>query len=553
MTGLNGFFMGLLSHLLVFPLIQGLLFGGGIWVFASLAKQEKEFLQGVFGVVTVLGCGVPLAWFLLFFMKHPISTPMYWWGAGVFVGLAGVIYLDRSGVMDKIAKKMTKKSSLAREGRTDIRELMESQKKLKNYDPVKYFKEDGWFIGLDHQEKPVYLDYKKLPHMQINGASGSGKTVQLANITAQAITKGEATFVFDPKGDEWLPHVAKKSADRVGVNYRFVDLKSPIAQINIFEGTTVEERYNLFVVGFELFPNGEAADFYRAIDREGARFLAENYESGESFSQLLQKHEKYLRSIKAEGLIGKLKEMAYISSLNSRESAFCLREAMANGDFVNIVGDTDNEAVKQAQMMLFVRVYQLAIERGNFVEPKQVCVVVDELSFFMSKILINALATKRDKGIHYVLAYQSIGDLLEVPKYMDGKATQGKVLTNAKLHFSYRAQDVATAEFYSELSGSILVDDEVRHIDKSLAMTENISENRQIRQAERAYMDKNQLLSLPDGCGVMYGVGLAKKAHVSPFLVEKTLEAVTVEGAQGEGAQGEGEEVAAKRLSFDDL
>lgn len=549
MTELNTFFVGILSYLLLYPFLQGGLFGVGAWLYLSLGKQEKDFLQSFFGGVAVLGCGVPLACLMLYLMKYSVTTPLYWWAFGAFGSFILMFYLERSGFLNKAAKSMTKESDLVRDGRTDIRDLMKDRiKKAPEYNPENYFKSDDWFIGLDENKNPNYLGLVKLPHVQVNGFTGAGKSVLLGVFSGQAIEKGEAVFVFDPKADEWLPHVLKASADRKGTKYNYLNFRSEEEQLNVFDGTTVQERMEIFREGFDLAPTGTDADHYRAIGRDIAWFLSTSYEDGDTFLDLLIKHESYIKKAfeKPEGFLTKLREMSRVSSFNAKKSTVCLKTALENQEVVLFIGSIRSDEIKVALKMIFVRLCQLAENRGNFETPKQACFVIDELPFFLSKTFMDALVTIRDKGVHFLLAYQSVDSLLKVPKDLDPQSTKTDIQNNAYIHFSYRTDHLETAEFYSGKSGTILVDDEIRHVEKNLAFGEDLRANREIRQAERPFIDVNQILSLPDNCGLLTGAGLAKKLYISPLKVQKNVEAVEVKGSPSTG-----EPVLAS--SFDDL
>lgn len=74
------------------------------------------------------------------------------------------------------------------------------------------------------------------------------------------------------------------------------------------------------------------------------------------------------------------------------------------------------------------------------------------------------------------------------------------------------------------MSGEILVDDEIRHVDKTLSLTEKFSDSRQVRQTETNLVDKNTLLSLPEKTGVFLGAGLAEIVAVHPIKVTPNQE-----------------------------
>lgn len=113
---------------------------------------------------------------------------------------------------------------------------------------------------------------------------------------------------------------------------------------------------------------------------------------------------------------------------------------------------------------------------------------------------------------------------------MDANAFAGSVLANCPLKFTYRAADYETAQYFSDLSGKILGDDESRSTEKTLSLTDRVVGEKQIRQSERNLIDINMMLSLPSKTGVLFGNGIAQISAIYPIEVEKNLESKTVKG-----------------------
>ncbi|MBN0070740.1 hypothetical protein JTL64_35760, partial [Pseudomonas aeruginosa] len=72
------------------------------------------------------------------------------------------------------------------------------------------------------------------------------------------------------------------------------------------------------------------------------------------------------------------------------------------------------------------------------------------------------------------------------------------VVENAKFKLVYRVMDPDTAEWVARMSGTILVDDELRKAKTDNMLTETIDSERTIRQAERYFIDSNMILNLHD-------------------------------------------------------
>lgn len=384
------------------------------------------------------------------------------------------------------------------------------------------------------KEKPIFYSGEKLLHMQITGASGFGKSVLLGLIASQAVQKGEATIVFDPKqsGDEWLPHVCKSASEKAGAKYCFIDIRGNDVQINLFEDATPDQIENLLISGFLLEDRGDAADYYRGKDRKMARFVAENYQKGLTATKISQEYDQFFRSKEneAESFANQLQEIGRVKAVNA-VSGISLKQAMENGDFLYIAGDWEDPKYVKVQRMVLARIVQLASERdNNLEEPKQVCVILDEFSFQISKIFGDSLKVIRDKGLHFILAHQSITDLTNVPANMDAQAFAGAVMSNCSLKFTYRAVDFETAKYFSQLSGEILAEDETRHVEKMLSLTDRVNGDKQIRQTERNLFDVNTMLLLPQKTGILFGNGIAKISSVYPLKVDKSPDSKKIEG-----------------------
>ena len=72
------------------------------------------------------------------------------------------------------------------------------------------------------------------------------------------------------------------------------------------------------------------------------------------------------------------------------------------------------------------------------------------------------------------------------------------------------------------MSGTILVDDEVRKAKTDAVLTETIDDERTIRQAERFFTDSNMILNLPDFVSFIFTTKTLPAASlISPIRVKK--------------------------------
>ena len=150
----------------------------------------------------------------------------------------------------------------------------------------------------------------------------------------------------------------------------------------------------------------------------------------------------------------------------------------------------------------------------------------------------NTLGAARDKGVHLVLAHQSLGDLRDCARDMNPDAVVDAVVENCRIKICYQVLNPETAEWLAAMSGQILVDDETRRVEKNLGQAEIVSGERSIRQADRYLVDVNMLLNLPRSSAVVLGDGLAKFVSIRPINTQKTQEAIEIEEVQGSKLTG---------------
>lgn len=449
---------------------------------------------------------------------------------GAALGVASVFLWGRH-VSPRIAwvkSKATRRSDLERNRKTDVREIGKHlPDPAKDFDPAKYLDaKRGVFLGLDETGKPQYIpqDLWRRSHVQLIGTSGAGKGVAAAVLLAQALRDGEAVVVIDPKDDEWAPHVLKAEAERLGVPFRLVDLRDDAPQLDLFDGATADQLEELLVAGFSLAEKGEAADFYRIADRQAARLagcLLDDLGAGVT-PQLLAEHPDIRKAKQsAAGFVGKLDELARVQALDA-PFARHLSDTVRDGGCLYIIGSMRNERIKSAQRMALVRLLQLVETRDRIhTKPRPVCVFLDELKYHLSRPALEGLGAARDKGMHLVLAHQSLADLRDCPADLDGEAVVGAVVENCAIRITYRVRDPETAEWLASMSGTILVDDEVRKVERNVALAEVMDAERTVRQAERYLIDQNMLLNLPSRVAVVYGGTLPVFAHICPVKAQK--------------------------------
>lgn len=533
--------------------------------FLLLAFNEEEGSKWKIAFA-VLGVASSLPFGMYFIIPHLASVAgsdtqpsiffLLAWAVCVGISWVGCLWWLRTGVrkVNVIADKITAKTELERNQRTDVRKIGEFiPKKALEFDPLKYIEQSkGVFLGLDEKGQPVYIEFGKgnsAPHVQVVGTTGGGKGICLGVMASQFLQKGEAVFFLEPKSDEWAPSVMYDAAKRLGKPYYYINLNRPNGpQFNLMEGVSDIQAFELFQAGFSLIDRGDASDFYGIDDRFEADLLADmiaknQHPNGQNSNSngftLAQAYSASLGRMEEVGeqgkkFYGKLREMSRVPSINAESGGMSLKKVVEEGGCVYIVGSMRNDIIRTVQRMLLVRLIQLAEERDRMKgELRKICIVLDEVKYYLSKPAQEALGAARDKGVHLILAHQSLGDLKDCTKDMSPDAVVDAVVENCRVKICYKVMSPVTAEWLAAMSGKILVDDESRTVTKNLMQAEIVDSKRSIRQAERYLMDENMLMNLPPSVGVIYGAGLPKFVSIRPLKVPKSPQAVQIALARG--------------------
>ena len=537
-TALEVFF----SHPFRFALalILGMIFYG--WMtFKKEGEELPSFLKLLFFGTNGLFF---IAWGVAFFFGKARWSDALAHGSFLVLGMLVVALLERLYVpfTEKFLSFFTKKAGTERDHLTDVREVAKEAEKKQDapsFDPSAFYKKGSFFLGLDEKGEPIYWE-GDLPHCQVVGTSGAGKGRAIGMIVAQCALARQPCFINDPKDDEYGPAQAKKAADDAGVPYFYMDLRKKIPQINIFSGRTEDQVEELLVAGFELGDKGEASDHYKLADRDMATTVAALYAAGDTARSLFKAHSKLMK--KAEGFHGKFSELARTISINAKRG-ISLEEVVQKGGVVYIVGSMRNARIIRIQKMILVWLIQQAESRDRIEStPKKILVVLDELKYHISKTALEALGAARDKGLHVLMAHQSLGDLRDCPSDLKPETVIDAVFENAPLKIVYRVQSPETAELFARKSGKILVDVESRQVDKTLGLAQKVKERR-ITQEQSYLYDENEFLYLPKGVGIVFGQGLPQKVSIAPIQVTKSYEAITVQDFGGDDSMDDSAEL----------
>ncbi|EOM4258497.1 type IV secretory system conjugative DNA transfer family protein [Escherichia coli] len=442
-----------------------------------------------------------------------------------------------AGEIDSLKHRMIKKSKLERNTRTDVRKVKELLPDSIEYNPLDYIDlKKGVFIGLDKDDQPQYITIKEFQkqHAAIIGTTGSGKGITASVLLYQAILLGEAVFVEDPKDDEWAVHVLREACKKARKKFVVINLNRTNHQLDLLADISHEQLEELFNAGFSLSKKGEAADFYRIADRRAARNVAAIHKTGMTLYDLF--NDDNVKSIgeDAPAFLGELEEIALVNSVNAK-NGFSLKEIFDNGGCCYIIGSTRNQKIISAQRMILTRLIQIAETRDRInTTPRVVAIFLDELKYHISRPTMEGLGTARDKSVHIFMAFQAIDDLRDCPSDLNGDSVIGAVIENAKFKLIYKIQNPETAEWAAKMTGSILVDDEMRKVRTDLSLTEKVDTDRMIRQAESYYVDSNMFLNLPERVGFVFtSKDLPKATKMSHIPANKeTIELLSFETEQ---------------------
>ncbi|EOE7566757.1 type IV secretory system conjugative DNA transfer family protein [Salmonella enterica] len=420
-------------------------------------------------------------------------------------------------------------------GESDVRNMQDILPARVDYDPAALFDEAKarslMLLGLDEKRKAVTVprsDWMK-SHVQVMGPPGTGKGVEVGITLSQAIGYGDAVYWFDPKNDQWAPSVMAAACEKAGVPFVLVNLqRGQPAQINPFHNVTRDELYELLETGFSLGERGTDADHYRLGDREAAWELCQMVDKPSISATELYRlaHDRLPESVldQAKGFMSKLKELTRLTATQTAEGVD-MRDFVERGGCLYIVGHTRDDVVIRMQRMLVLRLIQMREAMPH--HRRHVTGFLDEIKYLLSKPVLNALGTVRDKGMNFLLAHQSMGDLGSVPN-VELESARREFLDSTPIRWFYRNKDFDVAEWISNMTGQTLAEVERRSVTRNEGYAERVEAEVVLMDKQKNLIDTNQVQNLPDGCAVCIGVGIAKLAYANPIRVEKRAFAVPV-------------------------
>lgn len=463
---------------------------------------------------------------LLFLIKPLIIGGVTGWLFGYIFGKLLQQWIAKY-VEPKYSSRIKKKKDSGIEVQSDIRDVVDIIARTKDYDPLRYFKNDKVFIGLDEIKHPIYIPSKvfRETHIQIMGCTGSGKSVAAVNILVQAIEQGYSAVMFDPKvgADEWAPHVLRMACKKFNKEFIIIDLQRPDPQINLLQDISQSELNELLQAGMGIEDKGGDGDYYRLKDRKAAKVAAHYAGRATSFGHLyyLMMNERTAYMEAADSFSDKLEMLASIPAVQTK-TGINIREALENGICLYIVGAMRDQQVKMLQKMILLRIMQIIERRDRLSKHTHVSMFIDELKYFLTRPVLDGLSTVRDHECNMLLGHQGPGDLLDVSKDISGLACQNTVITNTNIKLIYKLNDDVDQRKAASLTG------EKNVMRASIRQTTNMgvgeitnTDERQLMGVQENLYSHNYFSQLKKRVGIIVGLGLAKLCFTAPIAVKK--------------------------------
>ena len=517
-------------------------------------KQESSYLIRA-GIMVLMSMAiVPIA--MLLPTDFKMGSKLLVWG-GCFLG--GIVFASYGARKLKsrfssFFSRFTVKNSVRRGSKTDIRYMAKELPAIAEYNPLKYINlKKGVFIGLDEQVRPIYLKdmddwYKK--HFLIVGASRSGKGVAMQYLGVQSLMLGETVVFLDPKGDKYLPHIFKAECDSLGVPYSFIDLTQEVGQINLIADFNPRDLKNCLVESFSLREMGSESDVYRKNEQEFLENFAEfvcEQNSKKSLTEVCKDYEIDRYADKFKSSVSDLNKLIKVASINSAGGK-SLSELFNGGGCIYIVGDLLDETMKKIQRFIFCRIIQLARNHANLIEndgsrginaggmvsrnvvvgeskERNITVFADELVAHISRFVAESYTVSLGWNLKIVSAIQDLKLLRGAPADLDPEFLKGAVFGNSQNKLFYRADDIDTADFLSDMTGRIQIEEEQKSVTRNSLNSEQLDNQTRLIQSERNYFDRNMILNLKQFeaifcASLSYRSTIAAYCKTSPVMVK---------------------------------
>ncbi|EKO3678167.1 TraM recognition domain-containing protein, partial [Vibrio metschnikovii] len=373
--------------------------------------------------------------------------------------------------------------------------------------------------GLDESRKPLYIERPTFEetNVQICGSMGSGKGVQAQILLSQLIKQGDAVVTFDPKFDDYLPHVLKRACEQNGKPFFFFNLRENTPQISPFFGTNEHEIAEIFIAAFDLEDRGTDADVYKVSARKSAQKIAQYLVSNELYISQIPSHLDLILNADelkfSKAFIEKIETISKVVALQT-SSGSELIDVIKQGGCAYIVGD-DVGVIQDAQKMLLVRVLQL-IKNIPVHERCFVSIFADEVKALLCPLLVNQSGQLRARRANLIYAHQSDADLSVI-----GSNFAEILKDNSALSWFYKQKRYEAALEVAQMTGTKKAQTSTYTTENNhLGMEIRASDERRSVETQTYFIDTNVIQTLPKRSAVLIGDGLAKIGFCSPISVD---------------------------------
>jgi conjugal transfer pilus assembly protein TraD len=303
-------------------------------------------------------------------------------------------------------------------------------------------------------------------HVLILGTTGTGKTRLLELLALQAVERGDAVVIIDPKGDERLMERVRRAA---GPRFRLFSLPHP--------GKSV--RYN---------PIGRYHDVREVADRVAALLPSSgdalpfrNFGWDIVHTAAREMHGKQpmtlrnLRRCAIDKPIGPLADRPREHYLKMASALIPILSKLSSEQLSPAKGGLSWEGVDQDRLVAYFSLGSLLgcesasavakmalLDLQSYVGARYaygkgygpVWLLVDELGDVVTKEFIAILNKSRGAGLRVVACGQTASDLEAA---LGSRAQALQVLGNANTVVQFRAQSAPDAEVFSEMAGERLI------------------------------------------------------------------------------------------------
>lgn len=397
---------------------------------------------------------------------------------------------------------------------SDIR-LEHGKYKPKTFTPSDYYQTDKWFIGLNEESKPVWIDNNEFctTNIRILGATQTGKGILQGVIIDQCIRKKEHAVCFiDQKPDKFIYSIMKQACSDTNRNFIVFDVTANrgITYEPFLYGERIDKLSRIYNT-LDINDTGTTADHYLENARacilkvydlwDGTIQNLKDLLSG-THEDISEEDNEHIAEFGKKVTI-KLDELASLPGTGSSGKLLNIHEIVEKGDILYIRGKINSDLVKRLVKCAIQEMTDAFIATPD--KTGHYTCVIDEARFVISPEIADAMATVVSSRANIILAYQEADDLLNIKGYSSAIAASVKssIETNSNILIVQQCK-YKTAEELAQQSGTIpLTITRLEHVDTDDFGAESWGGKRLIGQQEEYYIPVNTMLSLPPRVGVL--------------------------------------------------